>query len=264
MVSPTGRCRPEPFFGIGQFLQGCGSLFALAFCTNESLAPEAGFRKLRCQGNHGPCFVDGSCPTLIGDNSYLSISRCQSSFLRVSVAVELKGRFADRCVSDRLEYPPSCIHFAQYQSPRRCSLPALAGLRAFFQLRQITFVHRWSELLSAPIQITVPLSESSTPWLRLRYGLVDVRCCAMARLTKQQVPPLRIQKGTNGSSPNKMPMVAHRPLSELSPMALRRNSPSFPQAKVRLQIHCCHCQLIWVGQAVLARVLACWLVSLQQ
>lgn len=50
-------------------------------------------------------------------------------------------------------------------------------------------------------------------------------------MARQQVPPLRIQKGGN-ASPNKLPQVTSRPLSDLSPMALRRNSPSFPQAKV--------------------------------
>ncbi|KAK7885417.1 Bud site selection protein bud4 [Exophiala xenobiotica] len=50
-----------------------------------------------------------------------------------------------------------------------------------------------------------------------------------------EVPPLRIQKGSNnGTSPSKLPRVTNRPLSELSPMALRRNSPSFPQAKGKL------------------------------
>ncbi|KAI1623528.1 cell division protein anillin-domain-containing protein [Exophiala viscosa] len=49
-----------------------------------------------------------------------------------------------------------------------------------------------------------------------------------------EVPPLRIQKGSNGISPSKLPRVTNRPLSELSPMALRRNSPSFPQAKGKL------------------------------
>lgn len=29
-----------------------------------------------------------------------------------------------------------------------------------------------------------------------------------------------------------MPLAANRPLAELSPMAVRRNSPSFPQGKV--------------------------------
>lgn len=44
------------------------------------------------------------------------------------------------------------------------------------------------------------------------------------------VPPLRVQKGPNGSSPTKnMAFIQNRPLSELSPMALRRNSPSFPR-----------------------------------
>ncbi|KIW44676.1 uncharacterized protein PV06_03130 [Exophiala oligosperma] len=49
-----------------------------------------------------------------------------------------------------------------------------------------------------------------------------------------EVPPLRIQKGSNGTSPSKLPRVTNRPLSELSPMALRRNSPSFPQPKGKL------------------------------
>ncbi|KAK4937102.1 Bud site selection protein bud4 [Elasticomyces elasticus] len=49
-----------------------------------------------------------------------------------------------------------------------------------------------------------------------------------------EVPPLRIQKGSNGISPSKLPRVTNRPLSELSPMALRRNSPSFPQSKGKL------------------------------
>ncbi|KIW73576.1 hypothetical protein PV04_01681 [Phialophora macrospora] len=54
-----------------------------------------------------------------------------------------------------------------------------------------------------------------------------------------EVPPLRIQKGScngNGTStsPSKLPRVTNRPLSELSPMAIRRNSPSFPQGKGKL------------------------------
>ncbi|OAG37585.1 hypothetical protein AYO21_08193 [Fonsecaea monophora] len=52
-----------------------------------------------------------------------------------------------------------------------------------------------------------------------------------------EVPPLRIQKGGgNGpsSSPSKLPRISNRPLSELSPMAIRRNSPSFPQPKGKL------------------------------
>ncbi|EXJ72655.1 uncharacterized protein A1O5_03801 [Cladophialophora psammophila CBS 110553] len=52
-----------------------------------------------------------------------------------------------------------------------------------------------------------------------------------------EIPPLRIQKGGgNGPSisPSKLPRVTHRPLSELSPMAIRRNSPSFPQSKGKL------------------------------
>ncbi|KAL2440795.1 Bud site selection protein BUD4 [Exophiala dermatitidis] len=49
-----------------------------------------------------------------------------------------------------------------------------------------------------------------------------------------EVPPLRIQKGSNGASPSKLPRVTNRPLSELSPMAIRRNSPSFPQVKAKV------------------------------
>ncbi|OAP58434.1 hypothetical protein AYL99_07524 [Fonsecaea erecta] len=52
-----------------------------------------------------------------------------------------------------------------------------------------------------------------------------------------EVPPLRIQKGGSngpGSSPSKLPRITNRPLSELSPMAIRRNSPSFPQPKGKL------------------------------
>ena len=57
-----------------------------------------------------------------------------------------------------------------------------------------------------------------------------------------QVPPLRIQKGSgnshgNNTSPSKLPRVTNRPLSELSPMAIRRNSPSFPQGKVCAEPH---------------------------
>jgi hypothetical protein len=50
----------------------------------------------------------------------------------------------------------------------------------------------------------------------------------------RQVQPLRIQKGTHGTSPAKMASATNRPLAEVSPMAIRRNSPSFPQGtKVR-------------------------------
>jgi hypothetical protein len=50
----------------------------------------------------------------------------------------------------------------------------------------------------------------------------------------RQVQPLRIQKGTPGNSPTKMAPATNRTLAEVSPMAIRRNSPSFPQGnKVR-------------------------------
>ena len=53
-------------------------------------------------------------------------------------------------------------------------------------------------------------------------------------MVREQVQPLRIQKGTPGNSPTKMASVTNRPLAEVSPMAIRRNSPSFPQGnKVR-------------------------------
>ncbi|RMZ92017.1 hypothetical protein DV736_g748, partial [Chaetothyriales sp. CBS 134916] len=51
-------------------------------------------------------------------------------------------------------------------------------------------------------------------------------------MASQQVAPLRIQK-SNGT-PRKMPTATSRTLSELSPMAIRRNSPSFPQIKQHL------------------------------
>ncbi|RMD39542.1 hypothetical protein DV735_g5579, partial [Chaetothyriales sp. CBS 134920] len=46
------------------------------------------------------------------------------------------------------------------------------------------------------------------------------------------IAPLRIQKGSR--TPGKMPTATSRTLSELSPMAIRRNSPSFPQIKQHL------------------------------
>ncbi|KAI9762244.1 MAG: RNA helicase [Chaenotheca gracillima] len=50
-------------------------------------------------------------------------------------------------------------------------------------------------------------------------------------MPSQAVEPLRIQKSTPNSSPNKMnKFPAQRPLTELSPMERRRNSPSFTQA----------------------------------
>ena len=42
-----------------------------------------------------------------------------------------------------------------------------------------------------------------------------------------QIPPLRIQKQTALSSPNKMSAASQKPLAELSPVAQRRNSPSY-------------------------------------
>ena len=50
----------------------------------------------------------------------------------------------------------------------------------------------------------------------------------MVREQVQPFQPLRIQKGTSGNSPAKM-SATNRPLAEVSPMAIRRNSPSFPQ-----------------------------------
>jgi hypothetical protein len=53
-------------------------------------------------------------------------------------------------------------------------------------------------------------------------------------MVRKQVQPLRIQKGTSGSLPSKMGSATNRTLAEVSPMAIRRNSPSFPQGnKVR-------------------------------
>ena len=53
-------------------------------------------------------------------------------------------------------------------------------------------------------------------------------------MVREQVQPLRIQKGTSGNSPTNMASATNRPLAEVSPMAIRRNSPSFPQGnKVR-------------------------------
>ncbi|KAL9637124.1 MAG: hypothetical protein Q9164_002398 [Protoblastenia rupestris] len=47
----------------------------------------------------------------------------------------------------------------------------------------------------------------------------------------QAIQPLRIQKNTPSSSPNKMHgSLTHRPLAELGPMERRRNSPSYNQA----------------------------------
>ncbi|KAL8886274.1 MAG: hypothetical protein Q9215_005992 [Flavoplaca cf. flavocitrina] len=46
----------------------------------------------------------------------------------------------------------------------------------------------------------------------------------------ENIQPLRIQKGTPSSSPNKMSLPKQRPLAELSPMEKRRNSPSYNQA----------------------------------
>lgn len=47
-------------------------------------------------------------------------------------------------------------------------------------------------------------------------------------MVREQVQPLRIQKGTSGNSPTKMASATNRTLAEVSPMAIRRNSPSFP------------------------------------
>lgn len=47
-------------------------------------------------------------------------------------------------------------------------------------------------------------------------------------MVREQVQPLRIQKGTPGNSPAKMVSATNRTLAEVSPMAIRRNSPSFP------------------------------------
>lgn len=59
--------------------------------------------------------------------------------------------------------------------------------------------------------------------------------------SSSQVHPLRIAKGTPNASPSKMASGAPRPLSEISPAEMRRNSPSWHQAptnKVRGMQHC--------------------------
>ncbi|KAH7162514.1 hypothetical protein B0J13DRAFT_536223 [Dactylonectria estremocensis] len=48
-------------------------------------------------------------------------------------------------------------------------------------------------------------------------------------MATQQVHPLRINKNTSNPSPAKMPSGIPRPLSELSPAEMRRNSPSWHQ-----------------------------------
>ncbi|KAJ2971379.1 hypothetical protein NQ176_g7719 [Zarea fungicola] len=48
-------------------------------------------------------------------------------------------------------------------------------------------------------------------------------------MSSEQVHPLRIAKGTPKSSPTKMTSGVPRPLSELSPTEMRRNSPSWHQ-----------------------------------
>ena len=54
---------------------------------------------------------------------------------------------------------------------------------------------------------------------------------------RPKVQPLRINKNTPTSSPAKMNSANNRPLSEISPMERRRNSPSYNQAtKVRAPI----------------------------
>lgn len=51
----------------------------------------------------------------------------------------------------------------------------------------------------------------------------------ITKMSSDPVAPLRIQKSTPSSSPTKIPTATSRPLAELSPMGIRRNSPSFPQ-----------------------------------
>ncbi|KAL8726501.1 MAG: hypothetical protein Q9181_006030 [Wetmoreana brouardii] len=55
----------------------------------------------------------------------------------------------------------------------------------------------------------------------------------------ESIQPLRIQKGTPSSSPNKMnnSLPKHRPLAELSPMEKRRNSPSYNQVTKKPLFH---------------------------
>jgi len=79
-------------------------------------------------------------------------------------------------------------------------------------------------------------THSYCPVHQSRMAAESVSCSSgvsvLGGLTGAQVLPLRVQKGTNStsSSPTKnLSFVQGRPLSELSPMALRRNSPSFPR-----------------------------------
>ncbi|KAF2100455.1 DUF1709-domain-containing protein [Rhizodiscina lignyota] len=52
-------------------------------------------------------------------------------------------------------------------------------------------------------------------------------------MPSEAVQPLRINKNNPSSSPTKMSSSNHRPLSEISPMERRRNSPSYNQATKR-------------------------------
>jgi hypothetical protein len=55
-------------------------------------------------------------------------------------------------------------------------------------------------------------------------------CCIAFKIAdREQVHPLRIQKGTPSTSPIKTASSIPRPLSELAPTEKRRNSPSFNQ-----------------------------------
>jgi hypothetical protein len=63
-------------------------------------------------------------------------------------------------------------------------------------------------------------------------------CIAFKIADREQVHPLRIQKGTPSTSPIKTGSSIPRPLSELAPTEKRRNSPSFNQVTKVNSLQC--------------------------
>ena len=89
------------------------------------------------------------------------------------------------------------------------------------------------------LRIATMASPSQPVRTRNGVGLpaVDKQTCCIVKIAdREQVHPLRIQKGTPSTLPIKTGSSIPRPLSELAPTEKRRNSPSFNQVpKVHLQ-----------------------------
>jgi hypothetical protein len=79
--------------------------------------------------------------------------------------------------------------------------------------------------------------------VRARNGVelptVDKQACCFIKIAdREQVHPLRIQKGTPSALPIKTGSSIPRPLSEIAPTEKRRNSPSFNQVTKVSSLQC--------------------------